>query len=382
MGPGSPSLRSVVRNDVELEVTTMATHKAWRLHAHNDLRFDTVETPAPAPDGVVVRIEAAMVLSYMGKVLSGAVPYGLPPMPFVPGTNAIARVVAAGETVSHVRAGDRVFLSPHLRADVPDPEPPQILIGLTGMAPTEAALGLQARWRDGVFAESAHWPAACVTPLSGLDDRPATELIGLAKLIVPYGGLQRSGLKGGQTVIINGASGYFGSGAVMLAVAMGAGRVVAVGRKREALERLNEAVGSRVIPAVVAGDDPAKDVATIRHAACGGADVALDLLGQASSTTTTLATLRALKRGGRLVLMGSAAAPLELSFGEMLANDWEVVGQFMYERTAPGRLASLASEGLLDLTKIVVTSFALADFPRAVEAAALMQGLDLTAIVP
>ena len=39
------------------------THKAWRLHAHNDLRFDDVETPAPASDGVVVRIEAGMVLS-------------------------------------------------------------------------------------------------------------------------------------------------------------------------------------------------------------------------------------------------------------------------------------------------------------------------------
>ena len=42
------------------------THKAWRLHAHNDLRFDVVETPAPAPDGVLVAIEAGMVLSYMG----------------------------------------------------------------------------------------------------------------------------------------------------------------------------------------------------------------------------------------------------------------------------------------------------------------------------
>jgi alcohol dehydrogenase len=376
MGPG------IRRDDIQCEVTAMTTHKAWRLHAHNDLRLDTVETPAPAPDGVIVRIEAAMVLSYMGKVLSGTVPYGLPSMPFVPGTNAIGRVLAAGENVSHVRDGDRVFLSPHLRADVPDPEPPQILIGLTGMAPTAAALALQARWRDGVFAEVAHWPAACVTPLTGLDDRPATELIGLAKLIVPFGGLQRSGLKGGQTVIVNGATGYFGSGAVMLAVAMGAGRVVAVGRKREALERLSEAFGPRVIPAVVTGADPAKDLAAIRHAAGGGADVALDLLGQAQSTATTLATLRALKRGGRLVLMGSATAPLELSFGEMLANDWEVVGQFMYERTAPGRLASLATEGLLDLSKIVVTSFALADFPRAVEAAALMQGLDLTAVVP
>jgi alcohol dehydrogenase len=359
----------------------MATHKAWRLHAHNDLRFDEVETPAPAPDGVLVRIEAGMVLSYMGRVLSGAVPYSLPPMPFVPGTNAIGRVIAIGDHVGHVRSGDRVFLSPHLRADIPDPEPPQILIGLTTTVTSDAALALQARWRDGVFAEVAHWPAACVTPLNGLDDKPATQLIGLAKLIVPFGGLRRAGLRGGQTIIVNGATGYFGSGAVMLAVAMGAGRVVAVGRKREALERLGT-FGPRVVPAVVSGDDPTKDLAIIRHAAGGGADVALDLLGAAKSTSTTLSSLRALKRGGRLVLMGSAEAPLELSFREMLANDWEVVGQFMYDRTAPGQLAALAAEGLLDLRKIVVTTFKLADFRQAIEAAALMQGLDLTAVVP
>src|SRR5215468_1467432 len=359
----------------------MATHKAWRLHAHNDLRFDDIPTPKPAPDGVLVRIEAGMVLSYMGRVLSGAVPYSLPPMPFVPGTNAIGRVIAAGEHVTHVRNGDRVFLSPHLRGDVPEREPPQILIGLTATVTSDAALALQARWRDGAFAEIAHWPAACVTPLAGLDDRPATELIGLAKLIVPFGGLQRAGLRGGQTLIINGASGYFGSGAVMLAIAMGAGRVVAVGRKREALERLSETFGRRVIPAVVTGD-AAKDTATLRHAAGGAADLALDLLGAAKSTATTLSALRALKRGGRLVLMGSAEVPLELSFHEMLANDWEVVGQFMYGRTAPGQLAALAAERLLDLTKIIVTRFDLADFARAVDAAAMMQGLDLTAVVP
>jgi alcohol dehydrogenase len=357
------------------------THKAWRLHAHNDLRFDDVETPDPAPDGVLVRIEAGMVLSYMGRVLSGQVPYSLPPMPFVPGTNAIGRVIATGESVSHVRAGDRVFLSPHLRGDVPDDEPPQILIGLTATVTTPAALAMQARWRDGVFAEIAHWPGACVTPLFGMDDKPATELIGLAKLIVPFGGLRRTGLSGGETILINGATGYFGSGAVMLAAAMGAGRVVAVGRKREALENLRDVFGPRVIPAVMTGDSD-NDLDVIRKAADGRADVALDLLGTAKSTSTTLSCLRALKRGGRLVLMGSADVPLELSFREMLANDWEVVGQFMYARQAPGQLAQLAAEGLLDLKKIVVTTFPLADFRRAVEAAALMQGLDLTAVVP
>ena len=357
------------------------THKAWRLHAHHDLRFDVVETPPPAPDGVLVAIEAGMVLSYMGKVLAGTVPYSLPPMPFVPGTNAVGRVIATGENVTHVQNGDRVSLSPHLRGDVPEPEPPQILIGLTATATTSEALALQARWRDGVFTEIAHWPAACVTPLDGLDDRPAAELIGLAKLIVPFGGLQRAGLRGGDTIIINGATGYFGSGAVMLAASMGAGRVVAVGRKREALENLRDVFGPRVIPAVVTGDAQ-QDLDIIRKAAGGRADVALDLLGTAKSTSTTLSCLRALRRGGRLVLMGSADVPLELSFREMLANDWEVVGQFMYARQAPAQLARLAAEGLLDLKKIAVTTFKLADFKRAVEAAALMQGLDLTAVVP
>ncbi len=357
------------------------THKAWRLHAPGDLRFDEVETPKPAADGVVVRIEAGMVLSYMGRVMSGEVPYNLPPMPFVPGTNAIGRVVAIGENVGHVQSGDRVFLSPHLRGDVPDQEPPQILIGLTATIPTPQALALQARWRDGVFAEMAHWPAACATPLACLNDKPATELIALAKLIVPFGGLQRTGLRGGDTIIVNGATGYFGSGAVMLAAAMGAGRVVAVGRKAGVLESLRDKFGSRVIPAVVTGDAH-NDLATIRHAAGGSAHVALDLLGAARSTSTTLSCLRALRRGGRLVLMGSAEVPLELSFREMLANDWEVVGQFMYAREAPGQLAKLVAEGLLDLGKITVTAFGLADFRRAIEAAALMQGLDLTAVVP
>lgn len=357
------------------------THKAWRLHAHDDLRFDDVETPNPAPDGVVVRIEAGMVLSYIGRVLSGQVPYSLPPMPFVPGTNAVGRVIAVGEDVGHVQNGDRVFLSPHLRSDVPDSDPPQILIGLTATVTTSAALAMQMRWRDGVFAEVAHWPAACVTPLFDMDDKPPTELIGLAKLIVPFGGIQRTGLRGGETILINGATGYFGSGAVMLAASMGAGRVVAVGRKREALDMLHDIFGPRVIPAVVTGDTE-KDLAIIRNAAGGRADVALDLLGAAKSTSTTLSCLRALKRGGRLVLMGSAEVPLELSFREMLANDWEVVGQFMYARQSPGQLAQLATEGLLDLKKIAVTTFKLADFQRAVEAAALMQGLDLTAVVP
>ena len=113
-----------------------------------------------------------MVLSYMGKVLSGSVPYSLPPMPFVPGTNAIARVVATGDNVTHVKAGDRVFLSPHLRGDVPDREPPQILIGLTPWRrrrPRSAcrragATAFSPRSRIGRRPASRRWSASTTGP--------------------------------------------------------------------------------------------------------------------------------------------------------------------------------------------------------------------------
>ena len=42
----------------------------------------------------------------------------------------------------------------------------------------------------------------------------------------------------------------------------------------------------------------------------------------------------------------------------------------------------LAAEGLLDLGKINVRRFPLMELPKAIEAAASMQGLDLTAVIP
>ncbi|HKM61474.1 MAG TPA: zinc-binding dehydrogenase [Acidisphaera sp.] len=224
----------------------------------------------------------------------------------------------------------------------------------------------------------AHWPALCATPLDRLDDHTAAGLIGFAKLVVSFGGLLRSGLQPGETVIVNGASGYFGSAGVLLALAMGAGRVVAAGGDRDALADV-AALDPRVRAACLTGQIDT-DVTTLTDAAAGRADRALDLLGRATSTATTLSTLRSLRRGGRLVLMGSAEAPLEITFGEMLSNDWDVVGCFMYPREAPARLASLVASGRLDLSPIRVQVFPLAELPKAIEAAARMRGLDLVAV--
>jgi alcohol dehydrogenase len=365
---------------------TAKTARCWMLNAPNDLALVEQAVPPPRPDGVIVRVERATVLSYMDRIIDGSLRYALPPFPFTPGTNAIGRVEAIGAEVGHVTEGARVFLSPHLTASQPGREPSQILIGLTAMGADSggklppAIQRMQADWRNGVFGTFAHWPASCVTPLARLDARPSSEVIGLAKAMVPFGGLLRSGLHAGETIIVNGATGYFGSAGVLVALAMGAGRVVAAGRNASALNEL-AALHPRIAPAVLTGDETS-DRAALMGATGGCADRALDMLGQATSTATTSAVLRTLRRGGRLVLMGSATAPLAIGFGEMLANDWEVVGCFMYPRDAPARLAALLASGLLDLRPLRVSSYRLEELPEAIAAASKMRDLDCVTIAP
>lgn len=356
--------------------------KAWRLHGPGGpFRFEDVPAFDPPAGAVAVRVGAAMVLGYMGQVLDGSLGYAVPGEPFVPGTNAIGTVEAVGPGVYHLAPGQRVFLSPHLVANERVADPAQILIGLTAMGAAAATVALQSDWRDGVFAERTTWPAACATPLDGLDHVEDDRLAALAKLVVPFGGLLRGRLAPGETVLVNGASGFYGSAAVMLALGMGAGRIVAVGRDRAALDEVVALAPERVRAAALTGEVQA-DVGLIRDAAGGGADLALDIVGRAASTDGTLACLRALRRGGRLVLMGSASVPLPITFAEMLANNWEILGQFMYPPDAPARLAGLVRAGLVDLAPVRVNAFPLQRLPDAIEAAAKMRTLDLTVVVP
>jgi alcohol dehydrogenase len=341
----------------------------------------------PRPGAVLVRLEAAMVLGYMREVLSGELSYALPDKPFVPGTDAVGVVTAIGSGVYHLAVGDSVSLHPYLAADERINDPAQILIGLTAMGDpgsrdTTAGLSpigaLQNDWSDGVFSEEIEWPARLATAIPDLAQRPASERIALAKFVVPYGGLLRGRISQGETVVINGASGFYGSAAAVLAATLGASRVVLLGRNKSALQSVADAIGTRAHVVTITGEDD--DTARIVEAASGKVDLVFDIVGGASSSTSTVAALHSLRRGGRLVLMGSCSEPIPVTMGEMLSNNWEMMGNFMYPVEAPRRLAALAASGLLDLAQVKTRMFALSDLPTAMEHAANMRGLDLTAL--
>jgi alcohol dehydrogenase len=114
----------------------------------------------------------------------------------------------------------------------------------------------------------------------------------------------------------------------------------------------------------------------------GGADLAFDMVGGAQDPNATLAALKSLKRRGRLVLMGSMTPPLPIPYLDVMLNDLEILGQFMYPRDAIMRLCALARSGLLGLTAIAVHAFPMERLDEAMRAAAAAGGLECVVVQP
>ena len=162
---------------------------------------------------------------------------------------------------------------------------------------------------------------------------------------------------------------------------MGAARVAAAGRNATALKALVDVAGPRVGAVHLTGDVTA-DAAKLREACGGGAEIAFDIVGRAGDANATLAVLKSLGRGGRLVLMGSMTTPLPLGYGDVVRNNWEIIGQFMYPAGAYRSLLGLIRAELLDLSPIRALRFPLAELPAAMDAAADATNLECVVVEP
>lgn len=359
---------------------SLNTMKAWRLQRlGGELALKDIPVPEPRSGSVLVRIEVSALMSYLKAYTEGKLPFYNPPQgEFTIGTNGIGIVEAVGRDVWHIKPGQRVLISSHFVARENVDDPRQILIGLTAGTGAEAVL---ADWPDGTLAEYALVPIEAVTPADGLEHVDAEQLAALTRCIIPFGGLLRGRLAAGETLVVTGATGAYGTAAVLLAIAMGAARVVAAGRNQATLDAVKKAGGTRVVTVALQGDAIA-DAEALRTAAGGGAHMAFDMVGNASDPNATLAALNSLRRGGRLVLMGSMTTTLPVPYTLLMLNNWEILGQFMYPASAYRRLLELLRSGLLDVSAIKPRVYRLADLPQAMEAAASAGNLEYVVMRP
>ena len=304
---------------------------AWQLEKLGG-KLDFIKRPIPEPraGSALVNIESVLLPSYLQDYVEGRLEtYIAPDRPFTPGSNAVGRVEAVGQDVWHLKPGQRVILSSHFVAGENVPDPAQALLGITSFGGASSAM--QAEWPDGTLAEYTLWPVSAVTTAAGVDDVPADVLVAAARFVVPYGGLKRGRLQAGETVVVTGATGAYGTAGVLMALAMGAGLVVAAGRNETALSALAKVAGPRLSTVALSGDVPA-DSNALRESARGPIALAFDMVGQTGDPSATLAALGSLARNGRLVLMGSMTVPLPINYLQVMGMGLEIIGNFMYPR--------------------------------------------------
>lgn len=334
------------------------------------LAVETVPDPVLGTGEVIVDVAATKVLAYAGDVFSGKRRYLFDP-PVIPGVGGIGRVREVGPDATELAAGDWVLCDPTVRSRDNHQAPDIILQGLT--AGSDRARRLQAYFHDGSWAERIRVPTECVVRLGPLSDSEAVAWSVFGNFSVPYGGYVAAGLQAGETVVVNGATGAFGSGAVAVALAMGAGTVIATGRNQQVLDDLARRLGGRVRPVRMHVDEE-RDRKAILAAAPAPIDLVLDLLPPAATPAQVRAALLTVRPYGRVVLMGGVGPDVGVPYAWLMRNCVTVRGQWMYPREALPRLVAMMRSGLLRLDHHEARCFGLDDVNEAVAHAAANAG--------
>ncbi|TLS26859.1 hypothetical protein PpBr36_04132 [Pyricularia pennisetigena] len=333
--------------------TLPSTMKAVVLTGVNQpLELRTVPVPQATPGSVVVKVICISNDRGIQDAALGNSPFTFP-TPMIPSSRAVGRVAQLGPDTTSLAVGQLVLLEPHVRAR--DDPNVQILWGLWDGPSAQSKKFARDNWTDACLAEYVRAPLENVHALDearlcGRLGYSAEDLVHLATLAILYGGLASVGLRAGETVLVAPATGYFSGAAVPVALAMGAGTVVAVGRNAAALQRLQAKFGADRVRIVATTGDVDADAAAMQREAGGPVDVYIDVSPPAATGSGHMRSgFKTLGAGARAVLMGFVPDDVPLSYTEAMFKNLTVKGKYMYEREDVRGLIKMAESGVLKL---------------------------------
>jgi threonine dehydrogenase-like Zn-dependent dehydrogenase len=338
-------------------------------------RFRLEETARSRPsDGEVVVEVAAAGLSH--GLLSLWWRRGrIKLLPATLGHQAAGTVTETGPGVARFQPGDRVRLHPVLccrqcRYCLSDLETmcdaySMIGHGIFG----ERALPLYERYHEGSLAEYLRVPEWTLAPLpQAVSFETAAKVHDAA---VALRALRLAGVGEGETVVVTAATGATGALTVRLAGWLGLGRVVAVARSRERLERLRRLDLDRV--AVVALEELPEGWEEggalrerIREAADGAPDGLVDYLPE--QPAATLQALLSLRKAGSAVFLGGNHHALPIPYPALRLNGYRLLGATGGGRREGEDLTRALAAGELEIQDLITHRVRLQDVNVAVDA--------------
>ncbi len=291
--------------------------KAVLFHQHGGpevLEYADFPTPEPKPGEALIRLHAA-ALNRMDVMVRNGWPGLKLEMPHINGADGAGEVVAlnGGEGLG-LRAGDHVVINANLGCGTCE----FCLAGKDNMCREWHLLGETVR---GTYAEYVAVPVKQLYRLPKDFDLHQAAAAALVYQTAWHSLVKRGNLQKGETVLVVGAGGGVNTASVQIAKYIGA-QVVVVGSNAQKLE-MAASIGADILIDRSKEEDWSKAafLATNKR----GVDVVVDNVG-----TTFVQSLRALRKGGRLLTVGNSGGPkFEIDNRYIFAKHLSLLGSTM-----------------------------------------------------
>lgn len=291
--------------------------KALCFYEHGELdvlRYTDVPDPEPGPGEVLVRVRAC-ALNHLDVWVRRGWPGLKLQMPHWCGADVAGEIAALGEGVTGWEVGRRVVVDPGISTR----EDEFTRRGEHSASPGYVILGEQIR---GGQAEYVAVPAANLMSIPEGQDFPQAAAPLLASLTAWRMLIHRAKLRAGESVLIVGAGGGVNSMAIQIAKLAGA-TVYALTSTEEKMEK------ARVLGADVVlnyREDPQWSRTLYKMTDRRGVDVVVDNVGRA----TLPQSMRAVARGGRIVIVGNTSGPqAEIDIRFIFGKQISIIGSTM-----------------------------------------------------
>ena len=285
------------------------------------LEYTDFPTPEPKPGEALIRLHAA-ALNRMDVMVRNGWPGLKLELPHINGADGAGEIVALGSPLPEgeaavdvgVSVGDHVVINANLGCG----ECEFCLAGKDNLCRNWHLLGETVR---GTYAEYVSLPLRQLYCLPKNFDFHQAAAAALVFQTAWHSLVKRGNLQNGETVLVVGAGGGVNTASIQIAKLLGA-QIVVVGSDTKKLE-MAESLGADILIDRSKEEDWSKAVfiATNKR----GVDVAVDNVG-----TTFMQSLRALRKGGRLLTVGNSAGPkFEIDNRYMFAKHLSIIGSTM-----------------------------------------------------
>lgn len=320
--------------------------KALVLTRYNQFDFQDVPEPQIGPEDVLLQVRACGICGSDVHGMDGSTGRRRPPV--IMGHEAAGVVAAVGANVSEWKPGDRVTFDSTIFCGRCGP----CRAGRVNLCDHRRVLGVSCdEYRQhGAMAERVAVPQHI---LYRLPDSLSFQRAAMVEPVsIAYHAVHRARIAVNDTAVVVGA-GMIGLLVVQMLRLAGCGRIIAVDLDAGRLAVAGR-LGAHDTLQADAVDAPAE---ILRLTGGRGADLALEVVGVATTVQTAIASVR---KGGQLVLVGNVSPRVELPLQAVVTRELTLYGSCSSAGEYPACLDLIAS-GAIDVDVLASATVPLAD---------------------